>query len=128
MRWVLSEDVRPIGVVSEFARQFARRENALGAVRCAFDQRVSASLALVLSERDDDIVHGGRAGQITDDARNTINIHAKVHTGASRAVLLRSRTKKTREKERRRRRREQIHNQSMDDDDDDEEREENREK
>ena len=120
VRWVLSKDVRPIGVVHEFARQFARRENTLGAVRCVFDQRVSASFALVLSECDDDIVHSGRAGQIADDARNTINIHSKVHTGASRAVLLRRRKReKTRENEsaradgKRTGHIQQIHNQSM---------------
>ncbi len=44
-------------------------------------------------------MYGGCSGQITDDARNTINIHSKVHTGASRAALFESK-KKTRRRER----------------------------
>jgi hypothetical protein len=53
-------------------------------------------------------MYSGCSGQITDDARNTINIHSKVHTGASRAVLLESikREREREEKKKKKRKRE----------------------
>jgi hypothetical protein len=48
MGWIVPQNVDPIGVLSELARELVGRQGPLGAIGCAFDQRVSAGFAFVL--------------------------------------------------------------------------------